>query len=89
MVLLASHEVFDALKRADEAISVDVSKVLDEQHVDRKVDGEHPPVERVERPARPLLPPPSVCQTTMPPLSARKGENRVLAKDVLPKGMQR
>ena len=53
------HQVFDALKEGNEAIFVNVSKVLDEQHVDHKVDGEHPPVEGVERPPHPLLPPPS------------------------------
>ena len=59
MVQLACYQLSDTLKRADQAISVNVPEVLNEQHVDGKVHSEHPPVEGVERPAHPLLPIPS------------------------------
>ena len=59
MAQLTCQTLSDAPKRLNQAISVNVPEVLNEQHVDGKVHCEHPPVERVERPAHPLLPPPS------------------------------
>ena len=43
-------------KRADQAISVNISKILDERHIDNKIHGKHPPVHGVEGPSHPLLP---------------------------------
>ena len=48
VVQLACYQLSDTLKRADQAISVNVPEVLNEQDVDGKVHGEHPPVEGVE-----------------------------------------